>query len=343
MKKTGKSRDQVTGPIEERFVREAGILSIKLPDVIARSSTSVDQAVELIQILVCKGYAYWHGCDVFYDPLKFKGFGKLFGLDMSLWPKKKVRFHKDTYPGQRWNLGDFILWHGCQNNAAADDMCWDTDVGKGRPSWNIQDPAMLVKHLGYEVDISCGGVDNLYRHHDYNIAVLEAASGKTFAPYWLHGQLVLINGRKMSKSKGNTVYLDELLENGFSPEHIRFFLIYKHYRQKLNLMEDYMNETQERLNTFTAKIRALSSNRRATGQPEPYPSPQEKPSVLATVFEQGLNDDLNVAKAFDALEDQVDKLIATQDQGGLWDASNVHKDLIRINNVLQIMPKDIFR
>ena len=163
---------ELTNPVAERFFKEAELLKIKLPGHIARSSTSVDAAVRLIRSLLDKGYAYWHGKDVFYDPLKFKGFGKLFGLDMSRWPEKRRRFGKDTYPGQRWNLGDFILWHGYKEKEG-EGYYWETELGRGRPSWNIQDPAMITKHLGDQIDIACGGVDNLYRHHDYTIAVIE--------------------------------------------------------------------------------------------------------------------------------------------------------------------------
>ena len=171
---------------------------------IARSSTSVEQAARLIRILMDKGYAYRHEGDIFYDPLKFEGFGKLFGLDMSRWPKKKRRFRKDTYPGQRWNLGDFILWHG--DKGEKDAPSWDTELGRGRPAWNVQDAAMVTKHLGYRIDIACGGADNLYRRHDYTIAVVEGASGRTFSSYWPHGEHVLIDRIKMSKSKGNILY-----------------------------------------------------------------------------------------------------------------------------------------
>ena len=135
----------------------------------------MEQAVHLIRELLEKGYAYRYKADIFFDPLKFEGFGKLFRLDMSKWPKTKKRFKQDTYPGRRWNLGDFILWHGCKNR---DKVCWDTEIGKGRPSWNIQDPAMISETLGYSLDIFCGGIDNLYRHHDYNIAVMESVSGE---------------------------------------------------------------------------------------------------------------------------------------------------------------------
>jgi cysteinyl-tRNA synthetase len=145
-KELGMSVSQLTEPIAERFHRECETLRIQLPPgPVPRSSTSVDQAVVLIQRLLDKGYAYRHQKDIFYDPLKFKGFGKLYGLDMSRWPKKRVRFRQDTYPGQRWNLGDFILWRG-RRNSSSDEPCWDTELGRGRPAWNIQDPAMITKH-----------------------------------------------------------------------------------------------------------------------------------------------------------------------------------------------------
>jgi cysteinyl-tRNA synthetase len=92
-----------------------------------------------------------------------------------------------------WNKGDFILWHGC---GAGDVVCWDTEVGRGRPAWNIQDAAMVTKHLGFSIDIACGGIDNLVRHHDYTLAVAEAASDKPFASYWLHGGHLYVDGKK---------------------------------------------------------------------------------------------------------------------------------------------------
>jgi len=145
---------------------------------------------------------------------------------MSRWPKEKRRFKKDTYHGQRWNLGDFILWHG---HKPGDQVFWDTEIGRGRPSWNIQDPAIVTEHLGYTIDIACGGIDNLYRHHDYNIAVIEAASGKEFARFWVHGEHLLVDGKKMSKSVGNIVYPQDLMTKACTGQHIRFYLLYGHH------------------------------------------------------------------------------------------------------------------
>jgi cysteinyl-tRNA synthetase len=153
---------------------------------------------------------------------------------MRKWPKERRRFRRDTYNGLRWNLGDFILWHSYRGG---EEVFWDTEIGRGRPAWNVQDAAMVTKHLGFQIDLSCGGIDNLYRHHDYTIAVVEAVSGRKFSRYWLHGQHLLVEWKKMSKSRGNVIYPDDLLRQGFSPEEIRFFLIYGHYRDKMSLTD----------------------------------------------------------------------------------------------------------
>ncbi len=178
--------EELTDRNIKTFLEELGKLRGKIPEHIPRSSTTVDQAVHLIEILLRNGYAYWYDHsgrrNVYYNPLKFKGFGKLYGLDMSKWPKKKRRFHKDTYPGNRWNRGDFILWHGYKEG---DKIYWNTKIGKGRPAWNIQDPAMATQHLDFLADICCGGIDNLIRHHDYVTALIEGVTNETFAHYWL--------------------------------------------------------------------------------------------------------------------------------------------------------------
>ena len=117
------------------FLGEMALLKMKPPDYMPKASESVNEAVQIIEQLLRHKIAYWHKGNVYFDPLKFPRFGKLYGLDMSKWPEKKVRFHKDTYPGIQWNLGDFILWHGYKKG---EEAYWDTSIGRGRPSWNIQ-------------------------------------------------------------------------------------------------------------------------------------------------------------------------------------------------------------
>ncbi|MFW6414943.1 MAG: class I tRNA ligase family protein [Thermodesulfobacteriota bacterium] len=287
---------QLTGSNEERFLKNAAELKIRLPEQIPRSSTSVEQAVYLIRILLEKGHAYWHQGDVFFDPLTFPDFGKLYGLDLSRWPGKRVRFRRDTYPGQRWNLGDFILWHG---GKPGDPFVWETGIGPGRPAWNIQDPAMISEHLGYELDICCGGVDNLYRHHDYNIALMESVSGRTFAPFWLHGELLLVNGSKMSKSKGNIVYPKDLFQKKWTPGFLRYFLLSVHYRSKLNLDSRNIDAAWSKYTRLQELIRELQdgSGKQDTGVAL---GPDWIQSLFSGVYIH-LYDDLDVPQATDYL------------------------------------------
>lgn len=332
----GITLEKLTNPIAKQFLKEAALLKINLPDYIPRSSTSVEHAVRLIKTLLEKGYAYWHGKDIFYDPLKFKGFGKLFGLDMSRWPKKKRRFGKDTYPGQRWNLGDFILWHGYKEGQGG-SFYWETEIGKGRPAWSIQDPAMITKHLGFQIDISCGGADNLYRHHDYTIAVMEAVSGKEFAHYWLHGDHVFINGSKMSKSKGNIVYPENLLEKGYSARHLRFYLIYGHYRKRMNLTDKTLQEARGKCDSLNKMVKEIRSADPCAVQS--HDSAEKLINGMVRAFEKQMNDDLNVKGAFDALHKILSELgnLTMNQQLSARDCKRVGKALKEIDAVLQVI------
>ncbi len=260
-KKEKVSVQELTRKNEAVFFRDFEVLKIKKPDYQIRASTAVDQATTLISKLLEKGIAYrysYEGADnVYFDPLKFKDFGKLAHLEMSKWPKKKRRFHKDTYPGTPWNMGDFVLWHGCKQ----DDVCYQTPIGCGRPAWNIQDAAIVTKHLGFTIDVGCGGIDNLVRHHDYTLAVAEAVSGKPFSRYWLHGGHLFVDGKKMSKSKGNVYYPSDLLAKGFSGGELRFFLIYGPYRNKLNFTFEKLAQTTQRLNSFKSMVKRVAEDK----------------------------------------------------------------------------------
>jgi cysteinyl-tRNA synthetase len=331
----GKTVQEVTGAVAARFTREAGLLGIKLPESIPRSSTSVEQAVYLIQKLIEKGYAYWYEGDVFFDPLHYADFGKLFRLDMSRWPKNKVRFKKDTYPGQRWNLGDFVLWHGCKTG---DKVCWDTEIGRGRPAWNIQDPAMISSTLGYSLDIFCGGIDNMCRHHDYNIAVMESVSGKELARYWLHGEHVLVNGKKMSKSLDNEVYPEDLVSPGFSWEHVRFYLLHKPYRRKINLTRKSFEQVSEKLDAFRSMANALVEKTNKI-RPAREEGVKELIRELTLGFEEGMNDDLDTWAAFQSISKTVSGLYRLKSAGrlGSHDAAEIERQLRRIDQVLQVI------
>lgn len=330
----GTSLKELTSRVADKFLEDARLLRMEPATYNPRSSKSIDQVVHLIKALVEKGYAYWHGRDVFYDALKFRDFGRLYGLDMSQWPKRTRRFRKDTYPGVRWNLGDFILWHGHKKE---DKVYWETEIGRGRPAWNIQDAAMATKRLGFKIDIYCGGVDNLYRHHDYTIAVVEAVSGEEFAHYWLHGQHLLVEGKKMSKSKGNVIYLDDLLKEGYSPQHIRFYLIYGHYREKMNFTEKRLQKSGKKLDDFREMVKTLTDIE--PGVTESNEKAESLINSLNHVFEERMNDDLDVQGAFDDLFEIVSRLVLLRKEDGVSqaDCRRIVYRLRRIDTVLQVV------
>ena len=330
-KKENLTIEELTRKNEEIFFKDFQTLRIKKPDYPIRASSAVDQAANLVAELTKKGFAYWYAHNgvrnAYFSPQKFRGFGKLSHLDMSKWPKKKRRFHKDTYPGTPWNKGDFIIWDGCKR----ENICYDTQIGTGRPAWNIQDAAIVTKHLGFSIDVACGGIDNLVRHHDYTLAIAEAVSGNPFSRFWLHGAHLFVEGKKMSKSSGNVVYTNDVLEKGFTGEQLRFFLVYAPYREKLNFTFDKLAETSKKLDSLRAMVRELGfSERKGANHLRKVMTDRVTP-----VFETGMNNDLGVKRAFDAVYDVVSQVHGIRDSLSEREKENLQKGLCRIDAVLQ--------
>ncbi len=332
-KKENLSVAQLTQKNEAIFFKDFEWLHIKKPDYPVRASEAVNQAAELIAKLVDTGYAYWYiytgAKNAYFDPLKFRGFGKLAHLDMSKWPKRHRRYHKDTYPGTPWNMGDFIIWHGC----ALEGVCYETQIGSGRPAWNIQDAAIVTKHLGFQIDVACGGIDNLVRHHDYTLAIAESVSGKQFSRYWLHGGHLLVDGEKMSKSVGNVVYTSDVEANGFSGEALRFFLIYGSYREQLNFTFERLSEANIRLNFLRRMVADLQSMEDTVESGDAASAS----GGFTSGFEEKMNNNLDVKGAFDSVYYNVgiihDKIGSMSD----GEIKNVLGQLRRIDGVLQCL------
>ena len=309
------------------FLDEASLLKMKRPDYLPRASRAVDEAVCIIRQLIDRKTAYWHKGDVYFDPLKFPGFGKIYGLDMSRWPKAKRRFSKDTYPGMRWNLGDFILWHGRREG---ERDYWDTEVGPGRPAWNIQDASMVNRYFHETLSIYCGGIDNLIRHHDYTRAILESVRPYPMARFWLHCEHLFVNGRKMSKSRGNIYYTDMLIRKGYSPAEIRFFLICNHYRRRINYSERNMRKAADRLKALKCLVRGI----RATARGKPQT--RFKMAInLRKAFVEHMDNDLNLGKAVEAVQAMLSTIKPeVLKPGEAADILGVLKELDHVLNVL---------
>lgn len=301
-KKRGMTVRHMTDENIREFIEEMHALRIKIPDYLARASDAVEAAVEIIEKLLALGTAYRHGKNVYFDPLKFPGFGKLYGLDMSKWPSRKRRFHKDTYPGMMWNRGDFVIWDGCIDIG---DVCQETTLGPGRPAWNIQDASIISRHVDETLSIYCGGIDNLIRHHDYSIAILESIRPYPMARYWMHCHHLYVNGHKMSKSKGTVYYTDTLRDRGYDFDDIRFFLIYGHYRKRINYTDKAMRRSSENLKAFRKKVSELELLAEDAVDHEPGPAAMK----LREAFAAGMNDDLDVKGAFDGMNNVLSDIL----------------------------------
>ncbi|MBI9103011.1 MAG: class I tRNA ligase family protein [Spirochaetales bacterium] len=315
----GEKMADMTSNAADYFRKETKELHIKLPKILPSSSSTINEAAEITKTLIEKGFAYKHTDGVFFDPLKSKNFGKLFGLDMTRWPEKRLRFKKDTYNGNRWNRGDFILWHADKGEHI---HFWDSVVGRGRPSWNIQDPAIIHSHLGEQIDINCGGIDNIYRHHDYNIAIMEALTGKEYAQIYLHGEHLVVDGSSMSKSRGNILYPEHIYDKGFSPEELRFFLTSQvHYRKKLNFTWTHIEKSSQRLKVIRKMIEQLTILK--NGSPDKSDEQEVLISTLENDFIMAMEDDLHLAEGINSVEKNLKLMIKIYPDG--LDAKNKYK------------------
>jgi len=310
----------------KNFLREMKLLKMRIPDYLPRASEAVDETVEIINQLLRRKIAYWHRGNVYFDPLKYPRFGELYGLDMTRWPGEKKRFHKDTYPGMRWNRGDFILWHGYKEG----DLYWDAPIGRGRPSWNIQDPTLILKHYHGTLSIYCGGIDNLFRHHDYTRAIVESVRPYPMARFWLHCHHLMVKGQKMSKSKGNIYYVEDLLKDGYSADEIRFFLIYGHYRKELNFTKEKMRSAAEKLKNLKRKASGIGRKASQTSEVD-----REILKRVKETFTRKMDDDLDVEGAFDKLDEFVEdiKLETLKPKT----ASGLTKGLREVDEVLGVL------
>ena len=207
------------------FVRDLLRLNIRLPHFMPFASHHVGEMIDMIKVLQEKGYAYVTPAAVYYDVTKFTDYTKLYPQALD---EKVVQARQEVVidPTKK-HPADFRLWQLDQPNHV---MLWDSPWGKGFPGWHIECSAMSIKYLGASFDIHTGGEDHIPVHHTNEIAQSEACTGKEFANYWLHVKLVKVEGQKMSKSKQNFYVLQDLLDKGYAPEHVKLFNVLHHYR-----------------------------------------------------------------------------------------------------------------
>ena len=292
----------------DAFFEDLDALNIERAEHYPRATEFVGEMIEIVKGLVEKGVAYESDDgSVYFNIAKFPTYGELAHINPDDL-KAGARVAQDEYDKE--SAADFALWKAWDANDG--DVKWESPWGPGRPGWHIECSAMSMKLLGPHFDIHTGGVDNIFPHHQNEIAQSEAYTGRTFVNSWLHNEHLIVEGRKMAKSFGNFYTLRDLLDKGYSGRQIRWLLLTTHYRARLNFTFaglDAAKASLDRIDDCVLKLREATS----------HGAPGEGEAVAALIeharaqFEEGLDDDLNIAVSVAALFDfirDVNKLLA---------------------------------
>jgi cysteinyl-tRNA synthetase len=280
------------------FLDDIASLNIEKTEFIPKATDHIEEMIRFVSGLLEKGYAYELEDGIYFDLSKFEGYGKLSRINLDdLLAGARVEVNQ----GKR-HPADFALWKKAPKEHI---MQWDSPWGKGYPGWHIECSAMSRKYLGDVFDIHTGGVDHIPVHHENEIAQSESLIGKKPVNYWVHGEFMLVNNGKMSKSLGNTYTLKDLKEKGISPLTFRYFCLNAHYRNKLNF-------------TFESIESAKVSYERILREVLKHKDGKEKvdPKELGSFvegFERAINDDLNIPKALGILWTMIRRLGKSQE------------------------------
>jgi len=240
MLKSAREKNKTVWEIAEFYTRaffdDLEKLNIKMPTVVCKATEHIEDMIRLIRRLEKRGFTYNAGGNVYFDISKFPSYGELGLLDLN---ELKAGARTEVDRNKR-NPHDFALWF-TKSKFEHQTMLWDSPWGRGYPGWHIECSAMSMKYLGDQFDIHCGGVDHIQVHHTNEIAQSEGATGKKWVNYWLHGEYLIMQSEKMSKSKGESLTLTSLIDKGYEPMDYRYYLLGAHYRTQLQFSYEALN------------------------------------------------------------------------------------------------------
>lgn len=317
------------------FFDDLQTLKIEKVEYYPHATDFIPQMIEIVQGLLDQGVAY-QGADgsIYYAIEKFASYGRLSHLHLDeLKAGASERVAADEYDKE--HVADFVLWKAYDPSRDG-EIFWESPFGKGRPGWHIECSAMAMNILGKTLDIHVGGVDNMFPHHENEIAQSEAFTHQRFVRYWLHSEHLLVEHKKMSKSLGNFYTLRDLLNKGYSGVQVRYLLLQTHYRTQLNFSFaglDAAAKSLERLGDFILRLRQIDQMV-SSGLAEPLLKKAHQ------LFSDALADDLNISSALAALFDLVREI------NGLCDAGKIGKEeahktlylLEQFDQVLGVLP-----
>ena len=287
---------QIAEHYTNAFFEDIDALNLKRAHHYPRATEHIGEMIEMVRMLIERGHAYEVNGNVYYAVETFPEYGKLSGNTLD----KLQAGHRVDVLEEKRSPFDFALWKRDPSHI----MQWDSPWGRGFPGWHIECSAMSMKYLGEQFDIHCGGEDNIFPHHEDEIAQSEGATGKQWVKYWMHGRFLLVDGRKMSKSLGNFYTVRELREKGYDPVAIRYALMSTHYRQPLNFTLEGLEAARQsvrRLRDFRVSLREAKGQGAGAAAADAVEKGRK-------AFYDGLADDLNISAALAGLFDMVHEL-----------------------------------
>jgi cysteinyl-tRNA synthetase len=259
--KEGKTPQEIAAEYTKKFLEDEKSLNIIPADVFPKATEHISEMIELTKTLIEKGFAYETDGIVYFDVKKFTDYGKLSGNTLDKMDKllEAVRVSSET---DKKDSVDFALWKKAE---AGRSMKWESPWGEGFPGWHIECSAMSMKYLGNHFDIHTGGEDNIFPHHEDEIAQSEAATGEKVVNYWLHGGYLLVGGKKMARREGNVYTVSDLVKKGFNPLAFRYLALTAHYRSRLNFTWDSLKSAETALNNLYRELTGYVTNGEVKG------------------------------------------------------------------------------
>ena len=291
-RETGEPLQNITGKYAKAFFEDIDTLGIQRAHAYPAATDHITEMVELIKQLRDNGHTYEEDGNIYFRLASFPEYGRLSHMELDeLQSGASGRVDSDEY--ERDDARDFALWKAWDEDDG--DVYWETELGKGRPGWHIECSAMSMKYLGPTFDIHCGGVDNMFPHHENEIAQSECATGRPFVRYWLHCAHLVVEGKKMSKSLGNFYTLRDLLAKNVDPMAIRWVLLATHYRQPSNFSFDALDAAEQALQ------RIQDFRRRLAGPQTGEAALEDACRTCEEQFRFAMDDDLNISGALAAV------------------------------------------
>jgi cysteinyl-tRNA synthetase len=326
------SLEEFTRRYTEAFLEDIDALRIKRASLYPKASEHVEDMIELSRRLLQKGFAYEKFRSVYFDISRFKAYGHLSRVDL-----KKIQIGKtvDLDEYEKDNPRDFTLLKRSNLAELKKGIFFATEWGNVRPGWHVECSAMALKHLGETFDIHTSGLDLVFPHHENEIAISEAATGKKFVKYWLHSELVYVEGKKISRASENVLTFRDLQAKGYSGREIRYWLLSTHYRKALHFSFKALEAARRTLHRLDEFVQKLYSQ---TPGDLDNPVVGETLYLFRTQFQRALDDDLNIAAALSALFKLVRTLnpVLTERQITPAEFEEIDRVLKEANQVLEI-------